>query len=184
MALPHRGALPHREGRVDWSRITPAAIRYVHPVYRIRNCGVVLAGTTTGRLTNKNGVRRGSQRIESKHMLIRKWSRTVALLALVVPLLGVSAPAGVAATRAPTPTEARALAAWQLLDNNRRTVDIVAAAGQLYQRHHDGKVWRYTGKPLTGWQLLDNNPRTVDIVAAAGQLYQRHHDGTIWRMSR
>ncbi len=70
---------------------------------------------------------------------------------------------------------------WQLLDNNPATVQIAAAGGNLYQRHNNGFIWRYTGTPLTGWQLLDNNPATVQIAAAGGNLYQRHNNGFIWR---
>ena len=63
---------------------------------------------------------------------------------------------------------------WQMLDNNPRTISIVAAGVTLYQLHDDGTIWLYTGTPLTGWQLLDNNPRTISIVAAAAHLYQLH----------
>jgi hypothetical protein len=70
---------------------------------------------------------------------------------------------------------------WQLIDRNPATVDIVASAGNLYQRHGNGHIWKYTGTPLTGWQLLDKNPATVDIRAGGGQLYQRHNSGSIWR---
>ena len=66
-------------------------------------------------------------------------------------------------------------------DNNPATVDIVASGGNLYQRHHTGLIWQYTGTPLTGWQQLDNNPATVDIVASGGNLYQRHNTGLIWQ---
>lgn len=89
---------------------------------------------------------------------------------------------------------------WHLLDNNPNTREITAGAGPsggfdplkappdaapLYQRHADGKIWIYTGKPCNGgscpgWQLLDNNPLTVSIVAAGKHLYQRHSDGAIW----
>jgi hypothetical protein len=72
---------------------------------------------------------------------------------------------------------------WEELDNNPATVDIVAAAGQLFQRHDNGLIWRFTGTPLTGWELLDNNPATADIVAAAGQLFQRHNNGRIFRFT-
>ena len=69
---------------------------------------------------------------------------------------------------------------WTELDNNPDTVDIVAA-GDLYQRHDNGRIFRYTGPPFTGWEELDNNPATVQIVAGGGQLYQRHGDGRVWR---
>lgn len=89
---------------------------------------------------------------------------------------------------------------WHLLDNNPNTREITAGgvpsggfdplkappdAPPLYQRHADGKIWLYTGKPCNGgsclgWQLLDNNQLTVSIVAAGQHLYQRRSDGEIW----
>ena len=67
---------------------------------------------------------------------------------------------------------------WEELDNNPATVDIITAAGQLFQRHDNGRIFRFTGTPLTGWVELDNNPATVQIVAAGGQLFQRHNSIT------
>ena len=69
---------------------------------------------------------------------------------------------------------------WELLDRNPATVSLAAASDRLYQRHNDGRVWRYTGTPLTGWQLLDRNPATT-AIAAADNLYQLHNNGQIWR---
>ena len=83
---------------------------------------------------------------------------------------------------------------WQRLDNNFRTGGISAgdqlyqlhSKGQLFQRHNDGWIWRYTGLPCTGdacpgWERLDNNPNTAQIVAAGNQLFQLHKNGWIWR---
>ncbi len=75
---------------------------------------------------------------------------------------------------------------WQRLDNNSKTIGIVAAGDALYQLHHDGWIWRYTGTPCSGnscpgWQRLDNNANTVTIAAAGATLYQLHNDGGIWR---
>jgi hypothetical protein len=75
---------------------------------------------------------------------------------------------------------------WQQLDNNAKTVGVVAAGDALYQLHNDGWIWRYTGTPCTGsscpgWQRLDNNANTVAIAAAGTALYQLHGDGGIWR---
>jgi hypothetical protein len=55
------------------------------------------------------------------------------------------------------------------LDNNPNTRDIVAASGHLYQRHQDGRIWRYIGPPCAGescpgWRELDNNPKTTRIA--------------------
>ena len=79
---------------------------------------------------------------------------------------------------------------WRKLDNNHKTVAIVASGTHhdqiLYQLHNDGWIWRYTGAPCDvdtcpGWQRLDNNSKTVAIAAGGSQLYQLHHDGEIWR---
>jgi hypothetical protein len=50
----------------------------------------------------------------------------------------------------------------------------VAASGHLYQRHGNGRIWRYVGPPCTGescpgWRELDNNPKTVRIAAGGFQ---------------
>jgi len=75
---------------------------------------------------------------------------------------------------------------WQQLDNNPKTVAIVAAGRDLFQLHNDGWIWRYTGTPCNGescpsWERLDNNGRTKAIAAAGRDLYQLHTDGRIWR---
>lgn len=89
---------------------------------------------------------------------------------------------------------------WQQLDDNPQTVEIIAAgrskpdAHELYKRHQDGSIWRYTGSPCSGascWQRLDDNPQTQELTAvvvlsdgvAVPLLYQRRVDGvdsTIW----
>jgi hypothetical protein len=73
--------------------------------------------------------------------------------------------------------------AWAILDVNPRTAHITGSGSRLYQRHLDGKVWRYTGTPITGWELLDRNPATVQIVSDEEKLYQRHDDGKVWRFT-
>jgi len=92
---------------------------------------------------------------------------------------------------------------WHLLDNNPNTREITAGlqagsgsvplepypdAPPLYQRHADGKIWFYTGKPCCagscpGWRLLDDHPAdpAVSIVAAGEHLYQRRRSGAILR---
>jgi hypothetical protein len=79
---------------------------------------------------------------------------------------------------------------WQKLDNNPKTVAIVAAGGHheqsLYQLHNDGWIWRFTGTPCSidacpGWQRLDNNPKTIALAGSGNQVYQLHNDGMIWR---
>jgi len=77
---------------------------------------------------------------------------------------------------------------WQKLDDNTKTVKIVASSG-LYQLHNDGKIWLSLGEPCAtyscpGWQMLDDNTKTVDITADGGALYQLHNDGMIWRYTR
>ena len=79
---------------------------------------------------------------------------------------------------------------WEKLDNNPKTMAIVAAGGHhdqsLYQLHNDGMIWRSTGSTChddscPGWQRLDNNPKTIAIAAAGSTLFQLHNDGMIWR---
>jgi hypothetical protein len=53
-----------------------------------------------------------------------------------------------------------------LIDQNPRTKEIAAAGGTLYQRHVDGKLWKWDGHTACtatacpGWMLIDQNPRT------------------------
>src|SRR5262249_9717963 len=76
---------------------------------------------------------------------------------------------------------------WRRLDNNNFTMGITAAGNELYQVHHNGEIWRYTGQMCDahdlcpGWQRLDNNRRAVSIAAGNNQLYQLHNDGSIWQ---
>jgi len=77
-----------------------------------------------------------------------------------------------------TPCSGNACPGWQLLDNNTKTIGIVAAENALYQLHDDGWIWRHTGTPCSGsscpgWLRLDNNPRTERITAGT-QLFQLH----------
>jgi hypothetical protein len=59
-------------------------------------------------------------------------------------------------------------------------------AGTLFQRHVDGRIWKYdgynrcTGTACPGWVEIDHNPRTAEIVTARGTVFQRHVDGRIW----
>jgi hypothetical protein len=78
---------------------------------------------------------------------------------------------------------------WEKLDNNPKTVAIVAAGGHheqaLYQLHNDGWIWRFTGALCSidscpGWQRLDNNSKTIALAGSGNQLYQQHDDGSIW----
>jgi hypothetical protein len=78
---------------------------------------------------------------------------------------------------------ARRYPSWDQLDDNTSTVAIVANGDALYQRHRDGKIWRYTGPPMTDWQLLDDNPATHQLVASGGRLYQRHEGGAIFKFT-
>jgi Domain of unknown function (DUF1929) len=89
-----------------------------------------------------------------------------------------------------TPCSGESCPGWQKLDNNPKTVEIVAAGGHheqsLYQLHNDGWIWRFTGTPCSidscpGWQRLDNNSKTIALTGAGIQLYQLHNDGMIWR---
>jgi hypothetical protein len=75
---------------------------------------------------------------------------------------------------------------WRRLDNNIKTVDIVAGNDKLYQLHLDGGIWRSTGEECSGdscpgWTRLDNNKKTLAIAAGGNNLYQLHNDGRIWK---
>ena len=70
---------------------------------------------------------------------------------------------------------------WLLVDNNSRSASIVADRTNLYQRHNNGWIFRYTGTPVSGWQALDNNSVTVELAASEGNLYQRHGNGRIFK---
>ena len=85
-----------------------------------------------------------------------------------------------------TPCSGDSCPGWEKLDNNSRTIAIVADAGESYQLHNNGKIWQSTHQACNadscpGWRMLDNNTKTVAIAAAGGQLYQLHNDGMIWR---
>ncbi|KAF2281286.1 uncharacterized protein EI97DRAFT_454492 [Westerdykella ornata] len=70
---------------------------------------------------------------------------------------------------------------WVTVDNNRDTVQISGAGGNLYQRHADGSIYRYSGSG-TQWQYIGApSDNVADIVAASDQIYQRRKDGWIAR---
>lgn len=63
------------------------------------------------------------------------------------------------------------------IDNNRNTAEIVVGDGYLYQRHHDGQVYRY----FKGfWDRLDSGNATVQIAAGSAGLYRRDSNGQVW----
>jgi len=65
--------------------------------------------------------------------------------------------------------------------------ELPRVSAKLYQRHADGRVWKYNGtgqctvSACPGWTEIDHNPATRDIVTARGALFQRHADGRIWK---
>jgi hypothetical protein len=69
---------------------------------------------------------------------------------------------------------------WQMLDDNPRTISIVASGSHVYQLRDDGSIWVYTGTPISGWQMLDDNPSTVAITADGSSIHQLRSDGSIW----
>ena len=44
---------------------------------------------------------------------------------------------------------------WARLDGNPQTAGLAADGTQLYQRHHNGQIYRYTGVPMSGWAAVD-----------------------------
>ncbi|KAF2261846.1 hypothetical protein CC78DRAFT_583209 [Lojkania enalia] len=74
-------------------------------------------------------------------------------------------------------------ASWISIDNNKDTVQIAGSAGNVYQRHTDGSIYKYTGSG-SNWQYISPpSDNTLEIVAAADQLYQRRKDGWAARWS-
>lgn len=70
---------------------------------------------------------------------------------------------------------------WTSVDNNRDTVQIAGAGGNLYQRHSDGSIYRYTGSG-SNWDYIGAvSDNVIDIVAASDQIYQRRKDGWVSR---
>lgn len=75
---------------------------------------------------------------------------------------------------------------WKKLDNNLRTVALVAGNDKLYQLHNDGLIWESTGAACNGascpgWRKIDNNPRTVALAEGGNALYQLHNTGAVWK---
>ncbi|KAF1840401.1 uncharacterized protein K460DRAFT_371594 [Cucurbitaria berberidis CBS 394.84] len=72
---------------------------------------------------------------------------------------------------------------WASVDNNKDTVQIAGAGGNLYQRHADGSTYRWTGSS-SDWQYIGTaSENVIDIVAASDQLYSRRKDGWVARWS-
>ncbi|KAF1837511.1 hypothetical protein BDW02DRAFT_130474 [Decorospora gaudefroyi] len=73
--------------------------------------------------------------------------------------------------------------AWITVDNNRDTAQVVGSSGTLYQRHHNGGTFRWTGR-ASNWQPLSgSDSNVVEIVAGADQLYCRRRDGWVARLT-
>ncbi|KAF2653342.1 hypothetical protein K491DRAFT_521502 [Lophiostoma macrostomum CBS 122681] len=72
---------------------------------------------------------------------------------------------------------------WTSVDNNKDTVQIAGAGGNLYQRHADGSVYKYSGSS-TNWQYIGAaSDNVIDIIASGDQIYSRRKDGWIARWS-
>ncbi|KAF2187701.1 zincin [Zopfia rhizophila CBS 207.26] len=72
---------------------------------------------------------------------------------------------------------------WLSVDKNKDTVQIAGSSGNLYQRHADGSIYRYTGSG-SNWQWIGaSSDNIIDIVAAADQIYTRRKDGWVARWS-
>lgn len=90
------------------------------------------------------------------------------------------------------------LGAWNMLDNNRTTVQI-ASYCELYQMLNNGSILHYTGQfshctstPCPNWSQIDGNPQTKTIAVSAAYIdptnnppyvYQMHKDGSIWHQN-
>jgi hypothetical protein len=74
---------------------------------------------------------------------------------------------------------------WLQLDNNPNTVSIYGK-GELYQRHRNGSLFKWTGSACygdrcTAWERIDGNPATVAAIPdGGGKVYQLHKSGALW----
>jgi hypothetical protein len=72
---------------------------------------------------------------------------------------------------------------WVSVDNNKDTVQIAGSSGNLYQRHLDGTVYRYTGTGSNWTPISSPSDNNLDIVTAADAVYLRRKDGWVARWS-
>jgi hypothetical protein len=77
---------------------------------------------------------------------------------------------------------------WEKLDNNPDTIEIVGSNGNLYQRHRNGTVFKFTGTVCSsnscpGWQMIANDSRTISLVAGGSALYMFQQQGAIWKFT-
>ncbi|HWT23157.1 MAG TPA: hypothetical protein VN213_06595, partial [Solirubrobacteraceae bacterium] len=69
----------------------------------------------------------------------------------------------------------------------RATWESPSYVSSLYQRHVDGRIWRYDGSgrctatACPGWTEIDRNPATRELTASGSTLFQRHADGRVWK---
>jgi hypothetical protein len=85
---------------------------------------------------------------------------------------------------------------WAMIDRNPRTESTIEASPDLlYQRHVDGRLWKFDNRsvcptdiniPCPGWTLIDRNTNTKDIVVSPfhltnSTLYQIQTDGKIYK---
>lgn len=75
--------------------------------------------------------------------------------------------------------------AWTMMDDNPDTVDIVASLNNVYQRHRNGDIWKFTGTFCTegscpGWVRIGNDPSTAMLAADGSNLYRMNSNGAIY----
>jgi hypothetical protein len=67
------------------------------------------------------------------------------------------------------------------LDNNIKTVDIIASGGNIYQRRSMtvwGELLKYNGESHQ-WDLLDQDSGTIQVIADGDRLYKRSSWGEV-----
>ncbi|KAF9047904.1 hypothetical protein BJ165DRAFT_1468672 [Panaeolus papilionaceus] len=75
---------------------------------------------------------------------------------------------------------------WSCIDDERRTLHIVAAKDRLYQKCQNGEIWLYDHSAdewtdITGGQAVDDDDdKPLEIVAFDNHVYQRRSDGHIY----
>ena len=64
---------------------------------------------------------------------------------------------------------------------------MAATGNTLFQRHVDGKLWKWDGHTACsatacpGWDLIDTDSRTQEIAAGGDTLFMRQVDGKLWK---
>lgn len=70
--------------------------------------------------------------------------------------------------------------AWDMLDPNPSTKQILHDGSAIYALKDNGNIWMFSGGR---WQPIDNGSGTRQIAAAGGRVYAMKDDGRVYRLS-